>query len=215
LGKPVFLVSLEMTRAQVLRRLWARVGRVAPSRLRRPHLATFVEEQYVIEAEQIVRQWPLHIYDQSTVRLEQLTGMLRTAIRKHQVQLFIVDFAQIVKSGGRDIREQVSNVSGDLTAIAKGEGVHLMLLSQLSRKTRAEWNRPPRLSDLRESGALEQNAHCVVLIHRPFNEATGKMHTRAAFHDELGCELVIAKQREGETGAYPVAFNEDTLGFEG
>ena len=102
----------------------------------------------------------------STVRLEQLTELLRLAIRKHGVELFIVDFAQIVATGG------------ELTAIAKGEGVHLILLSQLSRKTRAEWNRPPRLSDVRESGALEQNAHCVVLIHRPYDEDNGRIHTR-------------------------------------
>ena len=168
-----------------------------------------------MEAAAIVSKWPLYIYDRSTIRLEQLTAMLRLSIRRHKVKLFCVDFAQIIAAPGKDFREQVSRASTELTAIAKGEGVHLMLLSQMSRKSHSEWNRPPRLSDLRESGALEQNAHIVALIHRPWDEENGRIHTRAASFGESGCELIIAKQREGATSAFPVEFNERRLEFQG
>ena len=214
-GTPVFLVSLEMTKAQILRRLWSQASGVDAYRVRNSKQATPEDCAAIREAESRVREWPLHICDQSGVRLEQLTGMLRLAIRRHRVRMFAVDFVQIIGASGRDFREQITNATNELTRIAKGEGVHLMLLSQMSRKSHNEFNRPPRLSDLRESGALEQNAHCVVLIHRPWDEANGRVHTRPAADGEPGCELIIAKQREGSTSSFPVQFNSKTLTFVG
>lgn len=214
-GVPVFLVSLEMTKAQILKRLWSQESGVDAYRVRNAKQATPEDCAALREAESRVREWPLHIYDQSRVRLEQLTGMLRLAIRHHKVKMFAVDFVQIIGASGRDFREQITNATNELTRIAKGEGVHLMLLSQMSRKSHNEFNRPPRLSDLRESGALEQNAHCVVLIHRPWDEANGRVHSRAAAYDEPGCELIIAKQREGSTSSFGVEFNPKTLTFVG
>jgi replicative DNA helicase len=141
--------------------------------------------------------------------------MLRLAIRKHDVRLFIVDFVQIVGSNGKDLREQISKASDQLTAVAKGEGVHLMLLSQLSRRSKQEYNRQPRLSDLKESGSLEQNAHAVVMIHRPWDEENGKLHCEPASPNGPGCEIIIAKQREGGTSSFPVTFDEKSLKFVG
>ncbi len=212
---PVFLVSLEMTKAQILRRLWSQESGVDAYRVRNSKQATPEDVAAISESARRVKEWPLHIYDQSSVRLEQLTGMLRLAIRRHKVKLFAVDFVQIVGANGRDFREQITNATNELTRIAKGEGVHLMLLSQMSRKSHNEFNRAPRLSDLRESGALEQNAHCVVLIHRPWDEANGRVHTRPSADGEPGCELIIAKQREGSTSSFPVEFNSKTLTFVG
>lgn len=214
-GVPVFLVSLEMTRAQILKRLWSQESGVDAYRVRNAKDSSDQDAGALHEAALRIAEWPLHIYDQSRVRLEQLTGMLRLAIRRHGIKLFAVDFVQLVGASGRDFREQITSATNELTAIAKGEGVHLMLLSQMSRKSHNEFNRAPRLSDLRESGALEQNAHCAVLIHRPWDEGNGRVHTRPAAHGEPGCELIIAKQREGSTSSFPAEFNPKTLTFVG
>lgn len=213
-GQAVFYVSLEMTRAQVLRRIWGNLSGIGPRKLRRAYESSPSEAEAVRRAAMVTADWPLHIYDKSSVRLEQLSGMLRLGIRRHKVRLFILDFAQILSVGGKDARERVSRASDELTAIAKGEGVHLMLLSQMARKSHSEWDRPPRMSDLRESGALEQNAHTVILIHRPWDEANGRICETPAGPDRPGCELIIAKQREGGTSAFPVRFNPHKLVFE-
>ncbi len=214
-GIPAFFCSLEMTRAQSLHRIYSIVSDVSSSKLRNPRLANISDAQYIHLAAKMVSEWPLYIYDKSQVSLPQLSGMLRFAIRKHKIRLFIVDYAQLIASRGRDTREKVTAAVTEMTAIAKGENVSLLLLSQFARKGRDGFNRRPRLEDLKETAAIEESAHCVVLIHRPWDEDNGRLMERPATADADGCEMIVAKQREGPTFAFPIEYDSRTLTFRG
>jgi hypothetical protein len=96
-------------------------------------------------------------------------------------------------------------VSRGLTRLAKDEGVPVLVLSQLSRGEKGNANRRPTMSDLRESSQLENDAHCVILLHRLWDEDAGRMSSSG--------EIIIAKQRSGETGVFPVEFDRRSLMF--
>lgn len=214
-GIPAFFCSLEMTRTQALHRVFSLVSEVPSMKLRNPRLANVTDAQCIHTSARLVSEWPLHIYDKSQVTLTQLSGMLRFAIRKHKIRLFVVDYAQLIASNGRDMREKVTRAVTEMTAIAKGENVSLLLLSQLARKGREGFNRRPRLDDLKETAAIEESAHCVALIHRPWDEDAGRLMEKAATEDADGCEIIVAKQRSGPTFAFPVEYDGKTLIFKG
>ena len=214
-GVPAFFCSLEMTRAQALHRFYSLITGVPSAKLRNPRLANVSDAQYIHTAASLVSEWPLHIHDKSQVSLTQLAGMLRFAIRKYKIRLFVVDYAQLIASDGRDIREKVTRSVMEMTSIAKGENVSLMLLSQLARKGRDGFNRRPRLEDLKETAAIEESAHCVALIHRPWDEDAGRLMEQPATADADGCEMIVAKQRSGPTFAFPVEYDSKTLTFKG
>jgi replicative DNA helicase len=110
-----------------------------------------------------------------------------------------------VNAPGKDERLRVSAISRGLTRLAKDEQVPVVVLSQLSRPDRINANRRPTMSDLRESSQLENDAHCIVLAHREWDEELGKLKSEG--------ELIIAKQRSGETGAFPIKYDRRTLTF--
>jgi replicative DNA helicase len=111
-----------------------------------------------------------------------------------------------VSAQGRDERLRVAAVSRGLTRLAKDEGVPVLALSQLARADRSSPNRRPMMSDLRESSQLENDAHVIALLHREWDEEEGRLSSEG--------ELIIAKQRSGETGALPIIFNRRSLTFE-
>ncbi|WP_158944089.1 DnaB-like helicase C-terminal domain-containing protein [Granulicella sp. S190] len=123
------------------------------------------------------------------------------------MKLVGVDYCQIVSSQGRDERLRVAAISRGLTRLAKDEQVPVVVLSQLSRPDRTNANRRPTMSDLRESSQLENDAHCIVLAHREWDQEYGKLKSDGV--------LIIAKQRRGETGSFPINYDKSTLTFEG
>jgi replicative DNA helicase len=204
-GTPVLVFSLEMTREQILRRIFSAVSGVPFPRIRDPKWASEVDMQAIQYAADKVSDWPLHIVDASGIRIEKLVAQARLAIRRDGVKLVCVDYAQIVSADGRDERLRVAAVSRGLTRLAKDEGVAVLVLSQLARADRANANRRPTMSDLRESSQLENDAHAIVLLHRPWDEDEGRLSSNA--------ELIIAKQRSGETGIFPLILDRRTLTF--
>jgi replicative DNA helicase len=204
-GTPVLLFSLEMTREQILRRILSAVSGVPFPRVRDPKSATDDDMSAIQYAADKVTDWPLHVVDASGIRIEKLVAMARLAIRRDGVKLVCVDYAQIVSADGRDERLRVAAVSRGLTRLAKDEGVALLVLSQLSRADRMNANKRPSMSDLRESSQLENDAHVIALLHRPWDDDEGRLSSNA--------ELIIAKQRSGETGVFPLTLDRRTLTF--
>lgn len=205
-GTPVHLISLEMTRAQCLHRLWATESGVYPEKIRKPRLANLRDAADISEAATRIAQWPLRIHDRAEATIDQITAMLRLSIRKHGTRVFCVDYAQCVATHEKEIRLAVMKASRELTKIAKGEGVHLILLSQLKR-TETGSDRPPHLGDLRETGQLGDDAHCVLLLHRPWDDEKGQCVPEG--------EMICPKQREGVTFVSRIRFNSRNLQFEG
>jgi replicative DNA helicase len=205
-GNPVLLFSLEMSRQQLLRRLLAEESGVPFPRIVDPRWETVSDVKAIEEAAARIQKWPLHIIDDAGISIEKLSAMARLAVRRDGVKLVAVDYVQIVHAQARDERLRISAVSRGLTRLAKDEDVPVLALSQLARTDRANPNRRPIMSDLRESSQLENDAHVVALLHRPWDDEDGRLSSDG--------ELIIAKQRSGETGALPVTYNRRSLTFE-
>ena len=204
---PVLLFSLEMTTQQVLRRILCAVSGVPYPKVRDPRWATDVEMQLLTKAAVQIEKWPLHIVESAGITIEKITATARLAIRRHGVKLVGVDYVQIVNAPGKDERLRVAAISRGLTRLAKDEQVPVVVLSQLARPDRSNANRRPTMSDLRESSQLENDAHCIVLAHREWDDEQGKLLSDG--------ELIIAKQRSGETGAFQINYDRRTLTFGG
>jgi replicative DNA helicase len=203
---PVLLFSLEMSAQQLLRRLIAEESSVPFPRVADPRWATVSDVRAIEEAAARIQKWPLRVVDDSSLSIEKLTAMARLAVRRDGVKLVAVDYCQIVGAQGKDERLRVAAVSRGLTRLAKDEDVPVLALSQLARADRSNPNRRPAMSDLRESSQLENDAHVIALLHREWDEEQGRLSSDG--------ELIVAKNRSGETGALPVMYNRRSLTFE-
>lgn len=204
-GYGVDLFSLEMNRKMVLWRLWALDSNLPFNSIKRK-LLNDSERRSLRESAYRVAELPIRIYPDSELTLGQIAALARLSARRNGMKLFAVDYAQIVNAEGRDEKTKVAAVSRTLTKLAKSEGVHLMLLSQLRKVPSEMYNKAPHIGDLRETGQLENDGHTVILAHRGWDEDA----SRIAFEGEL----IIPKQRNGGTGALQANFNKDLLIFQ-
>jgi replicative DNA helicase len=205
-GVPCHFFSLEMTRAQILRRLWSIVSGVAYKRISDAWLSNVDDAARVRDAASTVAEWPLRIHDQSEMHLSQIVASARVSIRRHGTRLVCVDYAQEVNAEGKDQRMKTMAVAQGLTRMVKHEPATLMLLSQLVKGNRESYNKPPIMSDLIESGKLENVAHIAILLHRGWDEEAGRITEDA--------EIMVPKQRRGDTGTIRARFNRKTVTFE-
>lgn len=206
-GVPMDIFSLEMTKETLLHRLWAIESNVPFSKIHRPQRCEPHEKEAVRQAAHRVAEWPLRIHDDAELTLSHIASLARLSARRHGMRLLAVDYAQIVNAEGKDERLRVASVSRTLTKLAKSEGVHLMLLSQLRKVPAEQYSRPPHIADLRETGQLENDAHLVALLHRGWDEAKGSISDDA--------EILLPKQRNGVTGTIPAKFDPRNLTFGG
>lgn len=197
--------SLEMTRAQVLRRLWAIESGIPHIQIKRKWLNA-QQQKDLRNAAYRVGEWPLRIYDNGELTLSQILGLARLDARRNDMRIMAVDYATKVQDEERDDRKRTSKVSQKLTNLAKKEGAHLMLLSQLRKPTNERAPAPPNVGDLRETGQLENDGHVIILAHRGWDEATSKV--------SLDAELIVPKQRNGDTGAIACRFDANSLTFQ-
>jgi replicative DNA helicase len=204
-GIPVVFFSLEMGRETVMCRLLALESGLTYKAIRQK-LLNPMQRQELTAATGRLSEMPFYIYDDAEMTLGRIAAAARFLARRHGVKLVIVDYAQIVNADGKDERTRVANVSRTLTKLAKTEGVHLVLLSQLRKVPPADYNNPPHIGDLRETGQLENDAHVVILAHRGWDETENHLSYEGMFY--------LPKQRNGATGSFPVRFNPDNLSFE-
>jgi replicative DNA helicase len=204
-GTPTLLFSLEMTSEQLLRRILCIIADVPFPRVRDPKFATSSDMRALQNAAAVVSKWPLHIVDAAGISIERIVAASKLAIRREGVKLIGVDYVQIVHAPIKDERLRVASISRGLTSLAKEEQVPVVALSQLSRPDRSNPNRRPIMSDLRESGQLENDAHAIIFAHRDWNDELGKYESEG--------ELIVAKQRSGETGSFAVEYDRCTLTF--
>ena len=203
-GIPVAFFSLEMNRETVMCRLLALESGLPYKAIRHKKL-TPAQRQELTAATGRLTEMPFYIFDDAEMMLGRIAATTRFFARRHGVKLVIVDYAQIVNADGRDERIRVANVSRTLTKLAKTEGVHLMLLSQLRKVPPEAYSSPPHIGDLRETGQLENDAHLVILVHRGWDERENHLSYDGMFY--------LPKQRNGATGSFPVRFNPDNLSF--
>ena len=204
-GSAVHLFSLEMTRAQVIHRIIAIISGVPFRHIDRPEFATDEQMMRIRRAGTEMAGWPLRIHDQSELHIDQIVGLARLSIRRHGSRFVAVDYAQNVRADGRDERTRVSDTSRKLTQMIKHEPASLMLLSQLRKVDREHYSKPPVIADLRETGQLENDAHVVLLLHRGWDEDAARIANEA--------EILVPKQRRGETGVIRARFSGSSVTF--
>ena len=209
---PVGVFSLEMTaEALVLRMLCSR-ARVNLRSIREGFLAERDFPKLTGAAGKLANA-PLFIDDTPGLSILQLRARARRMAQQFDLKLFVIDYLQLLNSTSRkaDNRQQeISDISSGVKALAKELDVPVIVLSQLNRELEKDKQRKPRLSDLRESGAIEQDADLVGLLYRP----SGGEDDDEPEADAEPINLLIAKQRNGPTGEVPLTFIKGYTRFE-
>lgn len=195
-GVPVGIFSLEMSRDQLAQRLLSSHSHVDSHRLRTGHL-TEEDWQRISRGLVTLSEAPIYIDDTPNLSVMELRSRARRMKAEHDIQFLVVDYLQLMHTRGRaeSRQQEISEISRSLKALARELEVPVLALSQLSRAVEQRTDRRPQLSDLRESGAIEQDADMVAFIyHNPDTQ------------DANIVELVLAKQRNGPTGSVQLVF---------
>ncbi len=156
---------------------------------------------------------PLFVTDAPTIRIMDLRAMARRLVHRHEVELIVVDYMQLLQAN-RDHQNratEVAEISAGLKALARELEVPLIAIAQLNRRVEQEQRRP-RMSDLRESGAIEQDADVILLLHRPF--MPGEEDDEMEEVPGSKADLIVAKQRNGPTDVVRLVFRRRYLRFE-
>lgn len=207
-GIPTVFFSLEQPKDQLVQRLIASVGQVNATKLRSANRLTGVDWANVQQAAATLMDAGMYIIDKPAMTTLEIRSQARRLQRRHGIRLVIIDYLQLVKLAGIRNREQeVGGVSRALKALAKELCLPVIALAQLSRRVEERPNKRPQLSDLRESGSIEQDADEVVFIYRD------ELY-KADSPDKGFAEVKVAKQRNGPTGMVKLAFLEEYMRFQ-
>ena len=206
-GAKVAFFSLEMSGEQLMVRIVADRAGVPSERIRRGQL-TNPEMERVIAACQELEDLPLFIDQTAALSVGALRTRARRLQRQHGIGLIVVDYLQLVGSARTDGRvQEVSEISRGLKTLAKELDVPVLALSQLSRKVEDRTDKRPQLSDLRDSGSIEQDADVVLFVFREEYYLEKTANGSAEHLASLGlAELLISKQRHGPTGTVKLRF---------
>jgi replicative DNA helicase len=223
-GLKVAVFSLEMSGRALIRRLLAAEARINLKRLARGLLSRSPHDdrqgasdwQRLAEAADRLAEAKMWIDDSAGISVLELRGKCRRLAMEHGgLDLVVVDYLQLMSSGAKaeNRTQEVSAISRGLKAVAKQLDVPLLVLSQLSRNPERRGDQRPQLSDLRESGSIEQDADVVIFINRK-NRALAAPETPEE-EDELRlAELIIAKQRNGPTDLFKLVYMDEFTRFE-
>lgn len=217
-SRGVLVFSLEMSKEQLVQRLTAFEARVNLKRLRFRQLNE-EEKVRVVDVSGHILDAPIYIDDTPGISLTEMRSKIRRALTKHPIDLIIVDYLQKVKatySNGeryKDRYQEVSEVARGLKDIAREFDVPVLALAQLSRAVEARSDKIPVMSDLRESGEIEQEADVVMLMYRDdyyagYNEDGSSKSNRPGTVD-----LIFAKQRNDAVGEVRVGFDATQTRF--
>jgi len=205
---PVAFFSLEMSKEQLVRRFLSSIGEVDASNLRRAFLST-MEWANLQTAAGYLLDSPIYIDDTPAAMVLDIRAKARRLKADNKLGLVIIDYLQLMR-GRHDVpsREQeISEISRSLKALAKELNVPVMALSQLNRRVEERPNKRPQLADLRESGAIEQDADVIIFIYR--DEVY-----REDSPDKGIAEVIVGKQRNGPTGKVKLAFRDKYTRFD-
>jgi replicative DNA helicase len=225
--RPVLFFSLEMSRQQVAQRILCSRARVDSHRLRRGrHTDEDLKRLQQVAAD--ISAAPLLVDDTSDLTVLELRARARMACRRQQIRAIFVDYLQLMRLPRAENRQvEVASISRGLKALAKDLRVPVIAMAQLNRNPEDKTRRGnrPRMSDLRESGAIEQDADVVALLHREAyyktdnsragsEDDTGAGGGDAADADENVAELIIAKQRNGPVDTVKLHWNKSYTRFD-
>lgn len=204
----VAIFSLEMSKEQLVNRMFSLESRVSSQKLRTGNLEDD-EWEKLIDSAQVIGNSNLIIDDTPSISISELRSKCRKYKMEHNLSVIIIDYLQLMSAGDKasDSRQQqISDISRSLKALARELSVPVLALSQLSRAVEQRPDHRPMLSDLRESGAIEQDADVVMFLYRDdyYNKDTDKPNI---------AEVIVAKQRNGPVGTIELAWIPDLTKF--
>ena len=215
--KTVAIFSLEMAKEQLALRLLCSEAGVNQQSVRQGYIDRGDMDRIAVAASELYKA-PMYLDDSPTMNVLQMRGKARRLRAERGLDMIVVDYIQLVSGYGRfeNRNQEISQVARSLKALARELRVPVVALSQLSRAVEARGHpRRPLLSDLRESGSIEQEADVVAFIYRPIYY--GPEELRAAGYLETDrniAEIKIAKQRNGPTGTVRLAWIDELVRFE-
>ncbi|MEG1008630.1 MAG: replicative DNA helicase [Clostridia bacterium] len=197
---PTLIFSLEMSKEQLVSRILCSEGEVDSLKLRNANLSTD-DWLKLGDASAKISDAPIYIDDSPILTAPELRAKCRKAKLEKNIGLIIIDYLQLMesKSKSNNRQQEISEISRSLKIIAKELNVPVIALSQLSRATESRTDHRPMLSDLRESGAIEQDADIVMFIHR-------EGYYDKECENQNVAEIIISKNRNGETGTVELAW---------
>jgi replicative DNA helicase len=206
-------VSLEMSRLELAQRMLCSRGRIDGRKFRSGFLSG-EDRKKLVEVSGKLSKAPLFIDDTPGRTVTEIAACARRLKRKARLGLIVIDYLQLIDPDNlRDQRqEQVARIARQLKHLARKLSVPVLCLAQLNRQAEAGGSNRPKLSHLRESGAIEQDADVVMFIHR---EEYGMTREEAQERDLLGkADLIVAKQRNGPTGDVKLRWSQEYTRFE-
>ncbi len=209
---PTAIFSLEMTKEQLAFRLLCMQGRVDAQKIRRGIIKREEIRKLTSAANKLAKA-PIFIDDTAAIPILELKAKARRIVKEAGVKLIVVDYLQLIQ-GPKDVdnrQQEISAISRSLKALAKELNITVLALSQLSRAVEQRHDKRPQLSDLRESGAIEQDADTVLFIYRP---EMARRPEEVPDEEKNIAEIIIGKQRNGPIGSIRLTFIKDQLRFE-
>ncbi|WMS88718.1 replicative DNA helicase [Pleionea litopenaei] len=202
-GKPVLVYSMEMPANQLLMRSFASIGGVDATRLRTGHLDDKDWDNLMVATNILKNNCKMFIDDSPGLSPSEVRSRARRVVREHgDIGLIVIDYLQLMQVPGlSDNRTlEISEISRSLKALAKELKVPVMALSQLNRSLEQRADRRPVMSDLRESGAIEQDADIIMFVYRD------EVYNKDSEDNKGKAEVIIGKQRNGPIGTVHLAF---------
>ena len=204
--KTVALFSLEMSKLQLGIRLLSAVSGVEAQKIATGRNFVGRDREYLLDAIEVFEKTSLFIDDTGGLTVSSTRTKLRRLQKEHGLDLVVIDYLQLMRGNGENRVQEISEVSRGLKVLAKEFNVPVLALSQLSRNVEMRAVKKPQLSDLRDSGSLEQDADMVWFLYRDeyYNH-----------EDNAGvAELIIAKNRNGSTATVPLCFRKELTRFD-
>ena len=205
---PVALFSLEMSNVQLVNRLISNVCEIPSEKIKSGQLADYEWQQLDYKLRDLLDA-PLYVDDTPSLSVFELRTKARRLVREHGVKIIIIDYLQLMNASGMSFgsrQEEVSTISRSLKGLAKELNIPIIALSQLNRGVESRPDKKPMLSDLRESGAIEQDADVVMFLYRDdyYNKDTDMPNI---------AEVIIAKQRNGPIGTVNLLWQPEFTKF--
>lgn len=209
-GQKVLFVSLEMSEKEILNRLVANLSRVPHRKIQRKEELSDSDKQRIESAVDKIKESDIYIYDRGDMNCNHLLNLAKKMKRLNKCDIIVVDYLQLMESGKKNLSavQDVTYISRKLKQLAQDLGIRVIALSQLSRRSvsQSDKPKPPQLHDLRESGAIEQDANFVLMLHAEDEEGR--------FDKEKFLKMFVRKNRNGGLGTINMTYYGDYVHFD-
>jgi replicative DNA helicase len=214
---PVAVFSLEMSSEQLVERLES-IGSQLPLKWLRMNTLDTTQRKVLLKTDDLLLTSPIHIEDMGGISVTQLRAKATILKQKYGIKVIFIDYLQLMSGTGKSNQnreQEVSYISRSLKALAKELEVPIIALSQLSRRVEERGDKMPQLSDLRESGSIEQDSDAVLMLMRPsYYEMTESIEIGGKEYDPSDLVILkVEKNRHGQCVNIPLRFKGETMTF--